>query len=182
MENPLDRYLSENYEAIVEMAKTITRGRHPDYEDLTHMVVEALYKKEASHITQLIERKQLRYWIVRIMLNQYNSSSSPFHYTYRKPSERHRTMHHSILEWSNDGEFNEGTEELLCLIEEGVRNLPYFDRMITMVYYNHRHSLNTLSQQSGISRTTLYKALRRARKALRDHIEETKGPGAGRYD
>lgn len=175
----MDSYISENYDAIIEMAKTITRGRYPDYEELAHNVIEALYKKEPSYIQGLIERKQLRYWIVRIMLNQYNSSSSPYHYTYRKPHQRHRDMRPQIEEWSTGGQFDEDTEKILSAIEKHVKNLPYFDRMVTMVYYYHHHSLNTFSEQSGISRTTLYKALRRARKELLSKLKEEEEQGLG---
>ena len=115
----LDRYLQDNYTTIREMALTITRGHKIDSEELSHEVIISLYSGDREKLTGLIERKQMRYWILRIILNQYNSSSSPFHYQYRKPAERHRNATHDIKGWSEDDvEAQKIKEELHTFVEE----------------------------------------------------------------
>ncbi len=170
----LDKYITNNYDRLGEMARTITRGRAPDWEELLHTCLTALYESDRERIEGLIERRQLRYWMARMMMNQYNSSTSPFHYTYRKPAERIRKAHHDVVAWHEDTLPDKlAREELHTFVEEALKELPYFDRMVTRVYYDHGHSLNTLSKATGISRTTLFKALKRSRDAIRRRYERT---------
>lgn len=171
----LDEYVTDNYPKMREMARTITRGKSPDWEELLHTCVLALYESDRQRIEGLIERRQLRYWLARMMMNQYNSSTSPYHYQYRKPVERIRNAQHDIRTWYEDTiPEKEHREELHRFIEESLSDLPYFDRMVTKVYYDHGHSLNTLSKATGISRTTLFKALKRTRDGIRRRYEGTR--------
>lgn len=177
---PLDRYLIDNYEVICEMARTITRGRQPDAEELTHEVIVALYDSDQQKIEGLIERRQMRYWIARIMLNQYNSSTSPFHYKYRKPEARHRDAANEIEQWSTDDDTWEERERVCTFVEKQLANQPYFERMVFQVYVAHNHSLNTLAEATGISRTTLYKAIKKIRHAIQEACQK-EGPGPRRH-
>lgn len=169
-------YLASNYVALQEMAKTITRNRSPDWEELCHETILALYGTNAQLIRDLIERKQLRYWAARIMLNQYNSSTSAYHYTYRKPEERNRKAAAEIEAWSQPDEVDhEAIEKLHVFIEEEMEQLPKFERLVTAVYFHHGHSLNSLSRATGISRTILYKAIKRAKHEIATKYKE-QGP------
>ena len=37
----VQKYIRENYDAIIEIAKVITQARYPDFEDLAHEVILA---------------------------------------------------------------------------------------------------------------------------------------------
>lgn len=65
----LDEYVTDNYPKMREMARTITRGRAPDWEELLHTCILALYESDRTRIEGLIERRQLRYWLARMMMN-----------------------------------------------------------------------------------------------------------------
>ena len=169
----LDRYLQDNYTTIREMALTITRGHKIDSEELSHEVIISLYSGDREKLTGLIERKQMRYWILRIMLNQYNSSSSPFHYQYRKPAERHRNATHDIKGWSEDDlEAQKVKEDLHTFVEEELSQMPFFERTVIEVYYNHDHSLTSLSNATGINRSTLWTTIKRTRNAIKKKYQE----------
>jgi DNA-directed RNA polymerase specialized sigma24 family protein len=155
------------------MALSVTKGRKFDAEELAHEIIISLYSGDREKLTGLIARKQLRYWIARMMLNQYNSNSSPFHYKYRKPAERHRNATHDIKGWSEDDlEAQKIKEELHTFVEEELAGQPYFERTITEVYFNHEHSLNSLARATGISRTTLYKAIKSTKNAIKEKYQE----------
>lgn len=174
----LHDYLTANYQALQEMAKTITRNRAPDWEELCHETILALYGSNPDLIRDLIQKKHLRYWAARIMLNQYNSSTSAYHYTYRKPEERNRKAAAEIEAWSQPDEVDhEAIEKLHVFIEQEMSELPKFERLVTAVYFHHGHSLNTLSKASGISRTILYKAIKRARYEIAKKYEEQRAGG-----
>jgi DNA-directed RNA polymerase specialized sigma24 family protein len=169
----LHDYLSKNYQALQEMARTIARNRRPDWEELCHETILALYATNPELVKDLIKRKQLRYWAARIMLNQYNSSTSAFHYTYRKPEERNRKAAEEIRRWSEPDEVDhEAIEKLHTFIEQELRELPKFERLVTTVYFHHGHSLNTLADASGISRTIIYKAIKKAKHDIATKYKE----------
>ena len=69
---------------MLDISKRITSNRHPDYEDLLHETILALYNSDKEKIKYIIEQKKLTFYIVRIMMNQYHSNTSPYHKKYRK--------------------------------------------------------------------------------------------------
>lgn len=171
----LDTYLKDNYELITDMALTITKGRQPDGEELAHETIMHLYRGDREKLCGMIDRKQIKYWIARIMLNQYNSSTSAYHYQYRVPERRHADAKHEIEQWhSTDGLTDKhNIEPLYDFIDTHIAELPYFERVVTLVYYHHNHSLNTLAAATGISRMTLWKAIKTTRDAIKEKYQET---------
>ena len=169
----LDKYLSDNYELIQEIAFTITRGKKIDSEDLAHEVIIVLYDSDIDKLAHLIETNQMKYYIIRIMLNQYNSNTSPYHYKYRKLIEMHRNARNEIRLWSDDQiEEKLIKESLHTFVEEELSDLPYFERKVIEVYYNHDHSLNSLAEATGISRSTLWKTLKKGRNVIKKNHEK----------
>ena len=55
-----------------------------DLYDLSQMVYIILLEYDEDKIIDLWENKQIKYFIARIIINQYLSQNSPFHYIYRK--------------------------------------------------------------------------------------------------
>ena len=169
----LTQYIQTNYNTLANIARTITHNRHPDWEDLLSEVVLVLLESDRARMDALVKRKQMRYWVTRIMLNQYNSTTSPYHYKYRMHTVRHRKADTEIRHWLDYGDPDEqqDREAMLGHVEDALRDMDYFDRMVTTIYYKHNHSLNTLARETGISRTTLYKAIKRTRHAIAKQIK-----------
>ena len=80
----LNKYINKNYANLLLISKKITSNKIPDYEDLLHEVILDLYNKDRDLIMGLIDREELAYYIVRMMVNQYHSSTSPFFNKYKK--------------------------------------------------------------------------------------------------
>ena len=70
------KYIRENYDAIVDIAKVITQGRKPDYEDLAHEVILSVLTANRDKMNLLVSKKQMRYWIIRLCINNYRSKTS----------------------------------------------------------------------------------------------------------
>ena len=58
--------------------------RDDTIKDLKQMVYMALLEKPEELVVDLYGKGQLIYYISRIAMNQWNSKTSPFYYTYRK--------------------------------------------------------------------------------------------------
>lgn len=59
-----------------------------DLKDLSQMVYVILLEYDETKIVDLWEHKQMRFFIARIILNQFRSSKSPYHTLYRKMQEK----------------------------------------------------------------------------------------------
>lgn len=59
-----------------------------DMQDLAQMVYLVLLEYDAGKIVEIWTRGEIRFFIARIILNQLNSTSSPFYRTVRKLSVR----------------------------------------------------------------------------------------------
>ena len=89
----LDRYLERNYSDLLQAAERIA-GR--DGPDLLHEVILQLYQTKQETLDGLLERGQMKYWALRVMVNNYNSKTSRYHYKWRKDIERRRKFSHHI--------------------------------------------------------------------------------------
>ena len=58
-----------------------------DLSDLCQMVYLILLEYDESKLQDIWEHNQIRFFLARIIVNQYRSSYSPFHITFRKPRE-----------------------------------------------------------------------------------------------
>lgn len=160
----LAKYIDTNYDALKQMAHNITHGRYPDCEELLHWALLAVMEADRDKMEAIIQRRQMRYWVARIMMNQYNSSGSKYHYLYRAETKRLKAAASEIETWHDDTlPAAEQKEALLQQLETHLAGISDFDRNLTTVYYLEHHSLSSLSAATGISRTTIYKAIRRTR-------------------
>jgi len=68
----LSGYLDRNYDDLLQAAHRIAGNDGPD---LLHEVILQLYQTKDETIDGLLERNQLKYWILRVMVNNYNSKT-----------------------------------------------------------------------------------------------------------
>jgi|TARA_R100000306_G_C4336656_1_gene123109 hypothetical protein len=162
----LNKYFEENYNKLKDIAYNITNGKG---DDLLSFVIEELYKCDKDRIIEIIKKKQLTFYIVRVMLNQYHSKTSRYYYKYNKYYEYHVS---GIIEaispdnTTSEIESKEEIEQRLEWIEEKLKDLYWFDAECFSIYFRESHSLNTMSKATKISRATLYKAINNAKKHL----------------
>ena len=162
----LNKYFEENYNKLKDIAYNITNGKG---DDLLSFVIEELYKCDKDRIIEIIKKKQLTFYIVRVMLNQYHSNTSRYYYKYNKYYEYHVS---GIIEaispdnTTSEIESKEEIEQRLEWIEEKLKDLYWFDAECFSIYFRESHSLNTMSKATKISRATLYKAINNAKKHL----------------
>ena len=149
---------------MLDISKRITSNRHPDYEDLLHETILALYNSDLQKIKYIIEQKKLTFYIVRIMMNQYHSNTSPYHKKYRKQYNQKQLKDFYIytkepLTKEKIKQLEE-QEDRLQWIEDKLKHLSWFDVEVFKIYYRENYSLNTMSKATKINRSTLGKSIR----------------------
>ena len=172
----LNTYLENSYNKLLEISKRITSNRHPDYEDLLHETILALYKSDQEKIKIIIEKKQLTFYIVRIMMNQYQSNTSPYHKKYRRTKHKEHLKEFYIytkepLTKDKLKEF-EDKEKRLQWIDEKLKGLGWFDVSVFKLYYKEKFSLNSMSRATKINRSTLGKSIRFIKNFLKNEKQK----------
>ena len=156
---------------MLDISKRITSNRHPDYEDLLHETILVLYALEKEKINKIIEQKKLTFYIVRIMINQYQSNTSPYHKKYRKQYKDEQLKQFYIYTkeplTKEKIEKLEKNEERLKWIEEKLQGLNWFDVSVFKLYYKEKFSLRTMSIATKISKSTLGKSIRSVKNYLK---------------
>ena len=149
---------------LLDISKRITSNRHPDYEDLLHETILALYNSDKEKIKYIIEQKKLTFYIVRIMMNQYHSNTSPYHKKYRKQYNQKQLKDFYIYTkeplTKEKMKQLEEQEDRLQWIEDKLKHLSWFDVEVFKIYYRENYSLNTMSKATKINRSTLGKSIR----------------------
>ena len=165
----LNDYLTDNYNKLKDIAYNITSGKAAD--DLLSFVIEELYKCDTKRINEIIKKKQMTFYVVRVMLNQYQSKTSRYHYKYRKYYEYHTTTTiesispDTIIETTKE---KEEVEERLEWIEEKLKYIYLFDAECFRIYYREGYSLSEMARETKINKNTLYKAIRNVKNYLKN--------------
>ena len=165
----LNKYLIENYDKLKDMAYNIAGVKGKD--DLLSFVIEELYKCDQERIDEIIKKKQLTFYIARVMLNQYHSKTSRYYYKYNKYYEYHTTTTIESITADNTTytiKDKKEVEERLEWIEEKLKDLYWFDAELFRIYYRDSHSLNSLAKATRISRATIYKAIKNVKNYLKN--------------
>ena len=162
----LDQYLINNYDKLKDISYNITNGKG---EDLLSFVIEEIYKCDQIRLREIIEKDQMTFYVVRIMLNQYHSKTSRYYYKYDKYYEYHTcTTIENITADNTEYTIKDKkeVEEKLEWIEEKLKDLYWFDAEIFRIYYREGFSLNQMAKETKISRATIYKAVKHVKNYL----------------
>ena len=166
----LNKYLSNNYDKLHDMAFNIAGRKNKD--DLLSFVIEELYKCDQDRITEIIEKNQMTFYIVRVMLNQYHSKTSRYYYKYNKYYEYHTTTTIESISGADNTEYEikdkELIEERLEWVEEKLKDCYWFDSQVFNIYYMESHSLNSMAKATGINRNTLFKSINSVKTYLKN--------------
>ena len=111
----------------------------------------------------------MTFYIVRVILNQYNSKTSRYYYKYKKYYEYQTTRIIECLspDTSKDNtKKKEEVEERLEWIEEKLKDLYWFDAEVFRIYYKEGFSLSEMQRATKINKNTLYKAIRNVKNYL----------------
>tara|TARA_R100000388_G_C7182450_1_gene129342 strand:+ start:267 stop:764 length:498 start_codon:yes stop_codon:yes gene_type:complete len=163
----LDKYLIDNYDKLKDMAYNVTGG-NSDKDDLFSFVVEELYNADQKKLNKLIAKKQLTFYVARIMINQYFSKTSRFYYKYKKYYSLAVTEINDSITTSvtNDNE-SEKKQYYINKIKKKLEQCHWFDSQIFKLYYTKDHSLNSLSAETKINRNTIYHTLNKVKKFIK---------------
>lgn len=160
-----NKFISENYYTLADAAKKIS-GNDTLWEELLHYSIEEfLRKKDAESIT---ESGGARFYIVKIMMNSWRSTTSAFYYTYKKPSTEYEEYYEE--EGKEIAEEEDNTLELAQKIQEELNKLSWYDRKLFQTFVEENHTISSLSRCTNIPRTSISLSINRIRKHIKKNI------------
>jgi hypothetical protein len=174
----LNQYVTANYEDIRKWLWNVTKGERPDlFNDFVHECL--IIFMEHDKATDVVRQGDARWFIVRIGLNQWRSSTSPFHKQYRPP--------HNELFMDIPLEQEEYDMELDVIQDLAVQVLDemhmgtleeYYMSLVVMIYHTLNHNFSEMQRQLDIPRTSLSlvynKAIGEIKKRLELKIKQVK--------
>ena len=167
----LDEYLDENYYKLKDIALNIAGSK--EYEELLHFVIEELYKCDQIRLREIIEKNQMTFYAVRVMINQCHSNTSRYYYKYKKYYEHHTTQTIECISADKSKSTKKQKEEIevkLEWIDEKLKDLYWFDSEVFKLYYRKNFSLSEMAKATKINKNTLYKAIRNVKNYLKNEL------------
>lgn len=175
----IHRFWTENYTEIVTISSIYIESKYA--EDLVNDIALTIFEREDDKYEAMCERGELLWYIIRWIKICNFSKTTRFYYKYKKWQE-HLTFEYPLnaLGTMPDTYKEMNYKEQLENVETLLEDLYWFDAEIFKVYYLHNHSINTLTDATGISRKTIQVSLQKAKDYIKANIEKVQG--SGRYN
>ena len=158
----IEDFMHENYEELQRAAQRISKSSELSEELLHYCIEEFLSKKDSAAI---VASGGGRFYIVRIMMNQWNSVTSPFYHTYRRPTDE---LTEEIFD--HDSEEDEYVSEMAARARAELDKLAWYDRILFDTFVNENHTVSSLARATEIPRTSISLSINRIRRHLKDKL------------
>jgi hypothetical protein len=156
-------WIEKNNQELIEITKRVIN--HQDYLDIYQMVVLSLLEKE-NRINKLSD-KELTYFFIRALKNQFFSKTSPYHYQYRKPVH----MWIEILNQNLEEEIDYKIKVDLDWVHNQLKDLSWFDRDLFLLWMELK-TISAVSEQTTIPLNSVGKYIRGIKKKLLDKYNQ----------
>ena len=159
--------MNENWKQLQQASYKISQGSHLASDLLQHCLADFLEKPQAQ---QIIQDGFARFFIVRMMMNQWRSVTSPFFRIYRM--HQHVSVETSGLsEWYHEEAVEpqwdlEKVTKIVDLMSEDRKSAAWYHAELVKLYAE-TPNFKKLSEMTQISRTSISKSVDRARKEIK---------------
>jgi DNA-directed RNA polymerase specialized sigma24 family protein len=156
--------MTENYEELRRAAVRIS-GNSPLAEELLHYTLDEFLLKPT--VNDIIGSGGGRFYCVRIMMNSWKSTTSPFFHTYRQTALQLDGLS-DLVDIPDEDE--EPTQEKAKRAREVLNFLPWYDKMLFETFVEENHTVSSLARATGIPRTSVSLTINRVRRFLKENI------------
>lgn len=165
-------WINANWEELQITAKKITKNDQ-HWEELLHIVIlDFLQKENLQEILDSWDGNGARFYVVRMLLNQYRSSSSPYHKLNRDLIIDYDENHHSTYDSNYIFGMEDYTDEEFDVAMDELDRLTWYDCMLFKTLVNEGHTFTSLSKETGISRNSIGVTINRVKNHLKKKINE----------
>lgn len=167
------KWVGDNYENIKEWLTNITKGEKPYLVDdfIQEIIIMFLEHKNADEI---VEKGAGKFYIIRIGLNNWNSSTSPFHKKYRKDKSVELDTNIPIVDDEYDNEEDILSDKVFDCIDEllnGDRKERYYG-MIILLYSSLGNNFSEVARRLNVSRSHISTEYKKGVSILLERLNE----------
>ena len=140
---------------LYQAAKNITKDHQLTDDLFSHCIEVILTDKNIDRINKMVDSNQLHYYFVSILIRNYNSSTSRFHYKYRKPNEKYSDVDVYNINVEEE-DFDYSIEPKIEFIEDVIEDLDWYERRMLELYYYDGLSYQEISDLTKIPKTSVW--------------------------
>jgi len=155
-------WISQNNDLCLNKVREIVSNTN-EADDLYQSVVEQLLKKPEK--IDKVTDKEKYYFFIRVIRNNYFSKTSPYHYQYRKPSEKNIQVKEDILEQIQDEEYTEELPDMEWVKNE-LQHLDWFSRDLFLLWLE-LNTISNVSRQTQIPLNSVSRYINKIKKELK---------------
>jgi RNA polymerase sigma factor (sigma-70 family) len=164
----LGDYIKANYDTLYQAAKNITKGHQLTDDLFQHCIEVILTDKNEEKIQSLIDKNQMQYYFVSILIRNYHSSTSRFHYEYRKIDDYRADKDVYEVEIQDD-EFDADREAKISFIEGQLDKLDWYDRQMAKLYFEENMSYQKIAEFTKIPKTSCYNSITQIKNKIKNN-------------
>ena len=164
----VQKFISNNFGHLQKVCAGVIGEDLGD--DLLQDICVTILEDNGQKYRDLCAKKELMYYLLGVIRINAFSKNTRFYYKYKKHREKET---HAEINWNDireevtDNSYNEILRLKLAHAETMLDGLTWFEKEVFKIYYLHSHSLKTLSDATGISKTTINQTLGRARHKIK---------------
>ena len=163
-------YINIHFRVIKNKVRAVTKG-NPNTDDLIQDLVINLIEKGDEYCQQLVDDGKVDHYIVRMAYIQFNSSSSPYYYKYRKAQLK--SSEFDTEKHGGDYEYKEPTNiDLPKKILSDIKDMHWYDRTLATDHFINGKSMRQMSREYGINRSYISKDLKRIKETIIEKYNE----------
>jgi len=152
-----------NDKRIDDACKKIAKGNDL-WQDLKQELFVVLCEYDQSKIKEIIEKKQIMYFIVRILLNFYNSKTSPFYKKFKHINDEVIDLKF-IKHFEDDNSYSDELDKIELAFEQA--DLSWYERGIAKLYIQEK-SFRKLSAKLDIPTRSLCETMKDVKRKTHD--------------
>lgn len=167
----VSKWINDNYEDLKKTVRNITRNDELS-DDLLHECIYAFMNNQNAD--KVIENGSAKYFFIRIVLNQYRSTTSSFYRNWKKPTLDSLRL---IDEWWEDipdeTDYDFSVDELVNLnfnlIEELLKsdnNMERYYGFIVIMWFSNDMNFAEVARLLNVSRSTIRRQFDEATKII----------------
>lgn len=117
----------------------------------------------------MIDASQLHYYFTAILIRNYHSSTSRFHYIYRKGSDIIADKDVYGMDVPED-EYDALKEAKMSFIEEEIQKLDWYSREMVKLHFYEGMSFRKISELTKIPKTSCWNTIQDIKNKIKDKL------------
>lgn len=160
-------WISKNNDMVYNRVKSIVKDKD-EVDDLYQCVMEQLLKQQ--HKIDDIKDEQKLYYVIRVVKNNYNSKTSPYHYQFRKPQEKQLPIIEDVIENIQDVEYKETLPDMEW-VKRQLNTLDWFSRDLFLLWME-LSTISKVSEQTKIPLNSVSRYINKIKKILQERWKQ----------